>query len=351
MSTMRRRGLSLMAFVGFAAAQGNIDLNVNNTVVSLSSCESLACNFPDNSICNASSEDGKPVGVGIAAGAVNTSSASLSFSLIVGLDSPGFTGIGSSQYEHTDAQLFAGLDSSLDEDDFPSGCVFMMQYQAQTFPQENWLDNNVRPQADTNTTSCTGVIDPFCQASLTESIYSFHENSSNSNSSQDRCSRLTSHMNAQLQKNDATCGREGTWIANFMNITGGSLPSPGSSTNDLDPRLGSDGCYAVEPATYQLYKVAEMRQLYFMNPPSSDSDYYGKVFAGLAGYTPIITVLYRDDQDYEIMDGGVQFSCLQTFQPDGKEMKYPSEGAGVALSRGVGFASVLAVLVSVGLVL
>jgi len=97
-----RREISLTGLIGVAAAQTQ---HVNDRIVSLSSCESLACDLPPNNICAANSEDGKPIGVGIAAGLVSTtpSSSPLSLSLITGLNDPGFTGIDSSQYEYSDA--------------------------------------------------------------------------------------------------------------------------------------------------------------------------------------------------------------------------------------------------------
>jgi hypothetical protein len=139
---VKRSFFPLLAVIGLTTSQSNDDLSVNNTLVPLFSCESIIC-LPENSICSTSSSDGKPVGIGIASGAVITSSTNLSYSLINGLDNPGFTGIGSSQYEYTDAQLFVGVDPA---SDFPSGCVLMMQYNAQTFPLENMPDNDTRPE-------------------------------------------------------------------------------------------------------------------------------------------------------------------------------------------------------------
>lgn len=79
-----------------------------------------------------------------------------------------------------------------------------------------------------------------------------------------------------------------------------------------------------------------MRQLYFADPPDSDTDYYGSVFGGQAGWTPVITVVYGEDGE-EIGEQGIQFSCLQTFQPDGEEREdiYESVAA-----RGPGMSNV-----------
>lgn len=74
---------------------------------------------------------GPEIGVGIAANAVNASGTNLSFTLIDGLDENGFTGMASEEYEFSDQQLFVGIDT---DNDYPSGCALMMQYQGQTFP-------------------------------------------------------------------------------------------------------------------------------------------------------------------------------------------------------------------------
>lgn len=307
-----------------------------NPVVPVSSCQSLTCTQPNGSVCSTVDNPGPPKGVGIAANAIDLNTTSISYSLINGMAANGFTGIGSSQYEYSDQQLFVGLDPNLDEDSYPTGCVLMMQYLAQTFPLEPYIDTT---EPEKNTTSCNGVLNVFCQSDLSGMIRSFNtsqsSNSSNVADGLDKCALLTRYVNAQLQQNDGTCSGEGKWIANFMNATGGSLPTPQSSPS-AETRLGSDECKPIEPASYQMYKVASMRQLYFADPPDSDTDYYGSVFGGQAGWTPVITVVYGEDGE-EIGEQGIQFSCLQTFQPDGEEREdiYESVAA-----RGPGMSNV-----------
>jgi hypothetical protein len=289
--------------------------------------------------------------VGIAANAVNTSSINLSYTLVTGLDSPGFTGMGTFQYEYSDAQLFVGIDPNLDEDDYPSGCALMMQYNAQTFPLETFEDDDTGQGQYENTTSCDGVIDVFCQASLASMIMDFKPTSSNtSTSTGDRCTQLTSYINERLRTTDGDCGGEGTWLAAFMNVTGGSLPSAPLSNTELSDGLGGEDCFPVLPQSYQLSKVAEMRHLYFGDPPTSDEDFYDNFNAGLAGWTPVVTVLYGDDQESEVPENGVQFSCLSTFQPDGEKPENPYEntsGAG-ALRGETGYTSYVAPLCLAG---
>ena len=93
-----------------------------------------------------------------------------------------------------------------------------------------------------------------------------------------------------------------------------------------------------------------LRQLYFADPPSSGSGYYGKVFGGQAGWTPVITVLYSGDDEAEISDSGVQFSCIQTFQADGEARKDIFESAAVTPLR-ISSLALLSMLVGGGFVL
>ena len=110
-----------------------------------------------------------------------------------------------------------------------------MQYLAQTFPLEDYPDKI--------TTSCNGVLDIFCQSDLSDMIRSFNTTraSNSSFSDPDKCTLLTSHVNARLQENNGTCSGEGKWIANFMNVTGRALPAPKSNTSQ-EFLLGDDDC-------------------------------------------------------------------------------------------------------------
>jgi len=321
--------------------------DIPNPVVKVTSCQDITCSPPNNSICSTANSAGPPVGVGIAANAVNIASTSLSFTLINGLDENGFTGMGSSQYEHSDQQLFVGLDPTLGEDIYPSGCVLMMQYLAQTFPLESFGDTDgTRADIYKNTTSCDGVIDTFCQSSISNMIRSFNATESNNSSSSDKCMLLTSHVNGKLQENHSTCGGEGTWIANFMNVTGGALPGPSSIVNQ-DSRLGGGNCHAVLPANYQLHRVAVMTQLYFSDHPSSESEYYEKIFGGQRGYTPVIAIFFSGAQSSEFTDSRVQFSCLQTYQPNGDAPDNLFESTAGAFLRKMDHAPLLMALLCV----
>lgn len=163
-----------------------------------------------------------------------------------------------------------------------------------------------------NTTSCDGILDVFCQSAIVNMIRSF--NASEAAEGGSRCRQLVQHVTMKLQNDSSTCGSEGSWIANFINVTGGALPGPDTSSA-RNYRLGNGECRPVLPQQYQLYKVAVMRPFYFADPPESDSDFYGRVFGGRAGFTPVITVVYEGGTNSTRPD--VQFSCMQTFERDG----------------------------------
>lgn len=317
--------LVLAASSATAAAPRAENINsLPNPVVSLSSCDALSCSPADGSICSTGDSPGPRPGVGIAAQAFNVSSASFSFTLTDGLVDNGFTGIGTEQYEFSDQQLFVGVDPDLDEADYPSGCALMMQYLDQTFPQQTFPANkDTRRESDENTTSCDGVVDRGCRYAIYEMVRDF--NSSGSLWDDDRCRRLSQHVNARLRSQPDTCGGEGTWMSNYINVTAGALPRPNSTAAGGD-RLTGGGCRPVLPQRYELYKVAEARQIYFADPPEDGAEFYGRIFGGRAGFTPLATVVYGSDNT---SDPDVQFTCMQTFEADGSGRKDPlGESAG-----------------------
>ncbi|GKT51779.1 uncharacterized protein ColSpa_11960 [Colletotrichum spaethianum] len=316
-----------MAFATAVASQQDL-VQAFNPAVNISSCQALSCSSRNGSICSTEISPGPEAGVGIAAEVVITLPTNLSLTLIDGLSENGFTGIGSDAHEFSDQQLFVGVDPSLNEEDYPSGCVLMMQYQGQTFPLEALPEEGVRSESSQNTTSCDGVIDIFCQSAIVEMIQSFNAYDGET----DRCKILTQHVSSKLQDNPGTCGGEGTWIANFFNVTGGGLPS-GSSEIASNDRLGDEECRPVLPQSYRMYKVAEMRSFTFADAPDSGSDFYSDLFGGRAGFTPVVTVVFPEDTT---QDRGIQFSCMKTLQRDGEFREGPFEsGAHGRLHNGV----------------
>ncbi|KAI9373761.1 hypothetical protein BJX61DRAFT_501519 [Aspergillus egyptiacus] len=332
--------LLAVAFLALAAAQDDTESpKPSNPIVELSSCQALSCNAPDGSICALGETSWPEVGVGMASNAVKASAANLSLTLIDGLAANGFTGYIYEGYEYSDQSLFVGVDPGLSDNNYPSGCALMMQYQGQTFPTQ-WFPEteNLRDQSFQNTTACNGVLDASCQSSIVEIIRSFNSNNTSEDQSGDKCSRLTQHVNNRLRGDEYTCGQS-SWVANFMNVTGGSLPSPNTAPAG-DERLGNDQCRPVLPQNNNLYKVADMRLFSFVDPPASGKDFYSPIFGGRSGFTPVMTVLYGEQND---SPPDVQFTCMKTFERDGDPREDQFEGGAVAGPR-VGSSVLVALL-------
>ena len=337
----------LVAFTAMAAAQDLEDLEylfeARNPMVAISPCTALSCTPDSGSICALEESPGPEVGVAMAAAAINVSSTtSFSLTLIDGLSQNGIPASGGA-YETSDQQLFVGVDPNLDDDGYPSGCVLMMQYQGQTFPRRTTFFGDVaeRPELVRNTTSCDGVLEAFCRSAIFNITQTFNR----SNTETDRCQLLTEHVNMQLRALPGTCGSGGTWISNFINVTGGSLPGP-ESTPVRNERLGNDECQPVLPEAYRLYKVAEMIQWYFPDPPEP-SEFYARQFGGRAGFTPVFTVIYGSDEDET--DPEMQFFCMKTFEPDGEPRLDPLGDEGHASAQRSAKSSILIAILAMGL--
>ncbi|KAM0276581.1 hypothetical protein ACHAQH_006586 [Verticillium albo-atrum] len=332
----------ILTSVIIVTAQRDRDDGMNPTI-NISSCQSLACSPPDGSICSSGDLPGPEVGVGMAAQAVNSSSTSLSFTLIDGLDENGFTGIGSSEYEYSDQQLFVGMPA--DTRDYPSGCVLMMQYQGQTFPLEPLSDDDNRSEGSKGTTSCDGVLDVFCRASIVDMIRDFDVSGD-----EPRCGRLIEHVNSKLRGSSGTCGGEGAWIANFFNVTGGTLPRSNSTVASAS-RLGSEECRPVTPESYELFLVARMRQLYFAEPPSSASDYLGRLYGGRAGWTPVMAVVYGEEESDDVPDPDVSFLCMETLKRDGEKRDSSLDSGGSQIPASAMLSAITLLLASLSRIL
>lgn len=322
MEALRLLIVAILASLALGVDYAKKALNISNPTVDISSCQALSCHPSNKSIC--SLEDYPTTyeqGIGIAPHAVNVSSTMLSYTLIDGFNAADFTGISIEEYGFSDEQLFVGMDPNAK--DLPFGCALMLQYQGQTFPAETWPGTPTSPRAEKsylkNTTSCLGVLDPFCQQALVEEVRSFHGAGSNISESHrtETCEQLAQHVRNQLLGPWYQCGGGGggTWISSFINVTGGALPGPKTPKASSSP-LGKPSCRPVLPPTYDLYHVGAMREFYLIDPPNPGSRYYDRVFGGRAGFTPIITALYNNGSG----EPEVQLTCMKTFQPNGKAL-------------------------------
>ncbi|KAK4182145.1 hypothetical protein QBC35DRAFT_510543 [Podospora australis] len=336
---------SLLFSAALAAAQRSEDdlPDTTNPNRQLSNCQNLGCSA-DNTICspNADNPGGFQPGIGIAPQILETLSTNLSLTLIDGLESPGFSGgtVGES-YEFSDQQLFVGVSGSLEDNDFPRGCLLMLQYYGQTFaPKEGSRDEN-----DDMTTSCNGVVDRFCQADIYDAITSFNNSATSNRTEAERCTALGNHVNAELR--GQLCGE--SRIGGFINVTAGALPS-GQSNEADNSRLGEGKCKPVLPAEFNLYKVAEMRQWYFNNPPQDSGKFFGQIFGGRSGFTPVVSVVYGNQDGLTPGEKPeVGFVCMRTFTRDMKAVpdQFGGEGQGTsAATPGVQARSLAALVVT-----
>ncbi|KAH6662418.1 hypothetical protein F5X68DRAFT_145032 [Plectosphaerella plurivora] len=315
---MTRHTIIAAGIAAITLAQSNDDHD-QNPQVDIASCQALECTPPEGSICSGSDLPGPPIGIGMAPEAITSTpfSESLSFTLIDGLNENGFTGIGSQEYEYSDQQLFVGMHPETGV--YPSGCALMMQYMGQTFALEPLLDDDTRPEGREGTTSCQGVVNPICRGAIVDMIHNFN---STSEDSEIQCSSLIEHVNTELRSSPGSCGGEGGWISSFFNVTGGSLPHANSTVASAE-RLGSDECRPMLPTSYEMFKIAEMRQLFFHDPPEDAADFLGRLYGGRTGWTPVITVLYGDEEEEEEEDPEVSFLCMETFGQDGEKRVSP----------------------------
>lgn len=265
----------------------------------VSSCSALSCINSENQGVCASGNSFRAVGVGMASEVLVISGEKLSFTLVDG--SP--DGVLASQegYQFSTQTLYVGVPPNHNSSNERAVCALMLQHQAQTF--------GLPEDSARNTTSCRAVMPNSCQNEMTSLVERFqYTGSAQSNqtggTSLPRCKSLAQFLNTNINRELSFCGR----YTGFINITGG--PISGADLSPSPVRLQSEGCQPVIPESYELRRVAEMRQILPTGEVSSRSS------GGRSGVTPIFTVLYDEEGGSPI----VQFTCMRTFNSDGEEM-------------------------------
>lgn len=335
-----------LALATWAMAEDSPDLlSTTNHVAELSSCANLTCNAKiSEAVCATSDDDKTRLSVGLAKAAFQLPKANLSLTLVDGLKSDGHTNYKNPIFKYSDMRLFVGSDPGLEEENKPSGCLLMMQYQQQTFPELQYADDDHPHERFKGTTSCQGVLDPFCQSNILKLIQSYNASSSPSSDENDnqKCTGLIHHISHGLRSMQHFCGSGGL-LANLMNVTGGAIPS---DKQDLPDNLGSGECLPVAPKNFQLNPVATQIQYYLDDPPKGSTQYYSRLFGGRAGFTPVVAVVYEDNKDKPT----VQFSCMQTLMKDGQLREATFDNAGQrtspypAVAASVGAAVMVAIM-------
>ncbi|THZ80538.1 hypothetical protein D6C84_07361 [Aureobasidium pullulans] len=293
--------LSSLLLLGIASAQ--LESIEQNLAVDILSCGDLSCiDSTSGSVCqsNATLE----TGLGIASGVVSIpgSDRALSLTLVDGypLGDLAYTGAWL-----TTQTLYAGVPANFNASGQDDACALMLQYQAQTLPEDETLARN--------TTSCDGTISSGLQRVLTNMIQSFDYSAyGSSNNTLPRCEALTQHFNAEIHSRQNI----GPYLNTYLTATGGTLLGNHANTTVALPQY--EGCQPVSPQEYTLHQVAIMDQFLYRSRPLSSADDDGgddpTTGAGRTGITPILTVVYGDEEGG---DPEVQYFCMKTFTPDG----------------------------------
>ncbi|KAI6864335.1 hypothetical protein KC338_g5476 [Hortaea werneckii] len=302
------KSLSLFSllFASSVSAQ-NTDTDLNPGT-GIASCSALNCtNDPSDSsgVCAPEPENGRVKGVGIVPDVFNISDAAISYTLIDGapwgntVDQPG--------YDFSTRTLYAGADSGTDLSSQPPGCALLLQYQGQTFPQ---YDDN-----PANTTSCpqsfAGVQDNTCLDTFVETVRGFEYDN---NTDLPRCQALARYV--QYNLTEGHCHFYGTLIS----VSGGAISGPDARTDQAHPAgEGDDVCQPVLPQRYGLHEVVSAEQILHSNASVAGTE--DANMGGRAGYTPVVSVLYEDEDDQE---PNVQFLCMQAYTSSGRQLPVSS---------------------------
>ncbi|KAH0345289.1 hypothetical protein KCU81_g4399, partial [Aureobasidium melanogenum] len=285
--------------LGLASAQSND----NNPSVDILSCSNLSCiDASSGSVCQANATLQTGVGIASRVLSIPGSNDPLSLTLVDGAPLGDLAGSGAWLTTQT---LYAGVPANFNSSSQNDACALMLQYQAQTLPED-------AAQAQ-NTTSCNGALNSSTRDVLTNIIDSFDYGTYGSGDNVlPRCNALTQHVNAQIRARQNV----GPWLSAFLTASGGALT--GTNANETVARPQSQGCQPVSPEQYSLHPVVSMNQFLFKSGPLlSGSNNDTEVGAGRTGVTPVITVVYGDEQDSE---PNVQYVCMKTFAADGGKL-------------------------------
>lgn len=306
--------ISALLFANLGRAQ----FQSNNHIVDLQSCQDLDCINPDSGrACQVDSN--LVTGIGIAPSVVfRPGQESLSLVLVDGLE----VGTVSDEEQLSSQHLYVGVPSGLDVQDQPPACAVTLQYMAQTFVAD---DDNP------DSTACGDILTDSCRSALTSQIQGFRWSGSgqgnDSLSALSRCEALAAYLDLQ-NRPETMCG----WQPSLANWTGGALLGPDASTEVTT--LQRSGCQPVEPEDFALRQVA-VQWSYFGLPGSEEE------FGGRSGVTPVITVVYGDE-DAEESEPDVAFMCMRAYGPDGKDL--PNNIQSSAVLRGPTSTTVAAAL-------
>lgn len=305
--------ITATAFLGSLAA-GQDYLNTPNPRHDILTCRDLPCDPAGENICARNNDNnnnnGTQPGVGIVPSALTLGSTDISLALIAGnLDAqapPSNDKGGPAQwYQSTDVHLFVGIDPSLAAGDYPSGCMLMLQYYGQTFPEPT--EESARPDGINGTTSCQGVVDNGCRSDIYDAIQSFNT-SSVSAGSNTACQALADHVTTNLARRPL-CGEN--LIASMIRATGGALPRPDTAVAQSPKLSDVNECQPMLPQSFSMFEVVETQMWSLAQNATTES--MDRLFGDRVGFTPVFSVRFRQGEGVE-----VQLACLQTYEPSGE---------------------------------
>jgi len=314
-----RAYLLLLGLSAIVSAQ--LDDDNFNPTMDIASCGALPCNngTEQSNICTPLQFDTDFVhGVGMVSDALALPGAdfNLSYTLIDGEGWGGF--FDQTYYMFSSLGLYVGAPVDANLTDEAPACSLLFQYQGQTFSEgSSYLENTTAcPQAFTGVPG-----DDDCFDGLRETIRAFNfsaDSNDSSYSSRTRCEALAQYVEFTAQQMGSDPNDVNTvcsYFANLVSVTGGVISGPEASTDTARPAGNDSSCQPVLSQDYNLHQVAYAREVLYENPLAGREYYLGP--GGRSGYTPIINVVYSDEDD---TDPEVSLLCMRTYNPDGGEL-------------------------------
>ncbi|KAI7232382.1 hypothetical protein KC330_g5934 [Hortaea werneckii] len=342
--------LALLAMAAYAAA----DLALTNPTAPINTCSDLdTCELTDTqSICKTDSYYAKS-GVGIVPSIIdlsgNGSAANDNGNLSLTLIDNGLAGRWVHRNQFSEKALYVGAPPSVNLTEGPPGCALMMQYQGQTFPDTFAEFYDEVWGASANNTLCPFALTSACLSyRLEDSLRTFKYSNNSGTEQLPRCEALARHVETTIRvgPNDAYrnfCG----FISTLVTVFGGAISGPDVQTEAAsipNATTEDDGCRPVQPQSHTLHNVATAMQVLYIDPYTGPA-----AMGGRTGLTPIITVLYNDEDS----NPDVQAFCMKLRSPEGNLLPAQSlngtnafsDAAGLKRREAVWYAATAALLV------
>ncbi|TKA24602.1 hypothetical protein B0A50_06362 [Salinomyces thailandicus] len=318
----------LLATVMLAAvAAQRDDGDTFNPKRAISSCDALSCQ--GTGICSPPSEAITAYGVGMVSEALTLSDSDVSVSYTLA-DGEGWgTYVDQAGYVFSSLGLYVGAPEDTDLSSQPPACSLLFQYQGQTFPEDT--------SDASNTTTCpqtfSGVSNE-CFETLQDTIRGFDYSAAGNDDnypSRTRCEALAQYVEYNVQHIDNDPSAVNTvcsFFGSLVSVTGGAISGPEVTTDVARPAGNDSSCQPVLPQDTDLHRVAYAREVLQKDSSGPGPSSFGFGVGGRVGYTPVVSVLYDDEDDVE---PEVTFLCMRTYTPDGEILPFSrlsSSGAG-----------------------